>query len=224
MKYTPSRNVGYYFMDRTRKFKHWENYYEYYGDGEYTNDVIIKCDDDIVFMDLDQLSNYLSYVRKKQECGLVFANTINNGVAAYVQQEMFNLIPKTLMQLELPEGGFCGSLWESGKKAETLHRYFLHHREEFLHKCRGFTECAVNIYTRFSINFFACRGKFWPTIKDCGDDDERNLTVDFVQSRGLINVMYPAFVVAHLTFGRQTDTFDSHFIRKLYKNVAINGE
>jgi hypothetical protein len=78
----------------------------------------MKCDDDIVFIDLYKLPNFINFIRNNNH-DLVFANTINNGVSAFFQQNKFELIPKTLMDLEYPPNGLCGSLWESGKKAES---------------------------------------------------------------------------------------------------------
>ena len=36
------------------------------------------------------------------------------------------------MILEYPNGGLCGTLWESGNKAEILHNYFIENYKKFL--------------------------------------------------------------------------------------------
>ena len=71
----------------------------------------------------------IKYIRRN-DYDLVFANTINNGVSAYFQQNKYNLIPKQIMDLEYPPNGLCGSLWESGTKAELLHDYFIKNYKE----------------------------------------------------------------------------------------------
>ena len=44
---------------------------------------------------------------------------------------MFNTAdPKELMDLEYPKNGLNGTLWENGKKAETLHNYFIENYKE----------------------------------------------------------------------------------------------
>jgi phosphoribosyl-AMP cyclohydrolase len=245
IRYTPVMNRGYYLMDRSEaKYTHWNNYYEYYArnNDEYVHDILVKCDDDIVFLDVDRLESYLTYVRahagpdsaagasRSRSYDLVFANTINNGVAAYHQQNTLNLIPRELMELEMPAGGFCGSLWESGKKAETLHRYFVENSAAFFEKKTTTTTTTtdsatetqvIDIPTRFSINFFAIHGSKWPKIRDCGDDDELHLTVTFVENRGFRNAMFIGFVVSHLSFYKQVETnMDSFAMRQLYQEFA----
>ena len=116
-------NKYFYFMDTNDKTT-WKDYYYHYCDDRYTNDIIIKCDDDIVFIDLFKLPNFIDFI-KRNDYDLVFANTINNGVAAYYQQNKYNLIPKELLDLEYPNGGMCGSLWDSGINSEKLHNFFL---------------------------------------------------------------------------------------------------
>ena len=199
--YTTTKNKGFYFMDTCEKS--WKNYYNHYTDSKFNNDIIIKCDDDIVFIDLLKLPNFIDFV-KNNEYDLVFANTINNGVAAYFQQNKYNLIPPELMTLEYPAGGFCGTLWENGKKAETLHNYFIENYKKFVNY--PYDKEIILIHTRFSINFFGYKGKNWHKIKDCYGDDERTLTVDYVEGKNFNNVLYSDFFVSHLSFFRQIET------------------
>ena len=190
---------GFYFMDTCEKS--WKNYYAYYTDETYKEDIILKCDDDIVFIDLSKLPEFIEFV-KQHDYDLVFANTINNGVSAYFQQHMYNLIPPEIMQLEYPEGGLRGTLWESGQKAGALHHYFLDHYESFLHY--DYKKDILPIHTRFSINFFAYKGSKWHKIQDCAQDDEAALTVEYVKHRNFKNVFYSEFYVSHLSFCKQT--------------------
>ena len=202
LTYNITQNKGFYFMDTCEKS--WKNYYNYYNDATFENDIIIKCDDDIVFLDLYKLPQFINFI-KKNEYDLVFANTINNGVSAYFQQNKYNLIPKDLMNLEYPTNGFCGSLWESGKKAENLHNYFIENYKKFLDY--KYNNDIIPINTRFSINFFGYKGKDWYKIKDCyGGDDEYNLTFDYVKNRNFKNVLYSDFYVSHLSFYKQNET------------------
>jgi len=201
LSYETTQNKGFYFMDTCEKS--WKNYYNYYNDTTFENDIILKCDDDIVFMDLNKLPKYIEFV-KNNDYDLVFANTINNGVSAYFQQNKFNLIPKELMDLEYPHKGFCGSLWENGKKAENLHKYFIENYKTFLNY--DYNDEIIDIKTRFSINFFAFKGKNWDKIKDCYGDDEYILTVDYVKNRNFKNILYTDFYVSHLSFYKQNET------------------
>jgi hypothetical protein len=201
LKYETITNKNFYFMDTCEKS--WKYYYQYYNDVQYSDDIIIKCDDDIVFIDLYKLPKFIEFI-KNNDYDLVFANTINNGVAAYYQQNKYKLIPKELMNLEYPFGGFCGSLWESGKKAELLHNYFIDNYKTFIdYDYRGE---VIPITTRYSINFFGYKGKNWHKIINCSGDDEHTLTVDYVNNRQFKNILYSDFYVSHLSFYRQIET------------------
>jgi len=201
LNYNTTQNKGFYFMDTCEKS--WKNYYNYYKDKKFENDIIIKCDDDIVFIDLYKLPNFIEFI-KNNEYDLVFANIINNGVSAYFQQNKFKLIPKSLMDLEYPNGGCCGSLWESGKKAEILHNYFIENYNKFLDY--KYNNEIIKIDTRFSINFFGYKGKNWYKIVDANNDDEYSLTVDYVKNKQFKNILYSDFYVSHLSFNKQNNT------------------
>jgi hypothetical protein len=223
LTYNTTQNKCFYFMDTCEK--NWKNYYNYYNDKKFENDIIIKCDDDIVFIDLYKLPKFIDFI-KNNDYDLVFANTINNGVSAYFQQNIYNLIPKEIMDLEYPHGGLCGSLWESGKKAEILHSYFIENYKKFLDY--DYNNEIIPINTRFSINFFGYKGKNWHKIKDCYFDDEYNLTVDYVSNRQFNNILYSDFYVSHLSFFKQNETginldklIDNY--NELYITIEKNG-
>ena len=218
--YVSTLNHGFYFMDTCEK-NTWRNYYEYYTNKEYENDIILKCDDDIIFIDLLKLPEFINFVQKN-DYDLVLANTINNGVAAYFQQNKYNLIPKELMQLEYPPNGFCGSLWESGEKAEKLHLYFLENYQKILNY--PYNKEIIPINTRFSINFFGYKGCKWYKIKDCyskNNDDEKMLTVDYVLEKEFQNILYTDFYVSHLSFFKQENMgLNSDKIIPLYDKLC----
>jgi len=201
LSYNTTQNKCFYFMDTCEKS--WKNYYSYYNDKKFENDIIIKCDDDIVFIDLYKLPKFIDFIRKN-DYDLVFANIINNGVSAYFQQNKYNLIPKEIMDLEYPPNGACGSLWESGKKAELLHDYFTKNYKKFLDY--EYNNEIIPINTRFSINFFGYKGKNWHKIKDCYVDDECMLTIDYVSNRKFNNILYSDFYVSHLSYFMQNNS------------------
>lgn len=215
LTYNPTQNKGFYFMDTCEKS--WKNYYAYYNNKKHENDIILKCDDDIVFIDLYKLPKFIDFI-KNNDCDLVFSNTINNGVAAYFQQNKYHLIPTNLMELEYPPGGFCGSLWESGRKAEQLHDYFIENYKTFIDY--NYHADIIPIKTRFSINFFGYKGRNWYKIQDAYVDDEYNLTVDYVTNRQFNNILYSDFYVSHLSFYRQNETeIDLNRLRRSYDHL-----
>jgi len=57
--FTSVNHSGVYLMDTADK-SNWREYYQYYDDVRFQDTVILKCDDDVVFMDLDRLGNSFS--------------------------------------------------------------------------------------------------------------------------------------------------------------------
>jgi hypothetical protein len=65
------------------------------------------------------------------------------------------------------------------------------------------------------------KGSDWSLMKDCGLDDEHNLTVEYVKEKNFKNEIYCNFIVAHLSFYRQEDTgIDSNKLRIKYTKLA----
>ena len=200
LMYKSSKNDGYYFMDTCEK-KIWKNYYQYYNNPEFIDDIIIKSDDDIVFIDLNKFPKYIEYIKNNNEYDIVFANIINNGISAYYQQKKYYLIPYNINNFEKPD--FGGSLWRSGRLATKLHNYFLENYQKFInYKYQNENE-IIELTNRYSINFFGYKGKNWHKIADCYHDDEFNLTVKYREELNFKNVIYCDFYVSHLSFYKQ---------------------
>jgi hypothetical protein len=106
-----------------------------------------------------------------------------------------------------------------------LSRYF-YLAKNFIDNYKSFLDYNYNnavipITTRFSINFIAIKGSDWNIIKDCGNNDEHNLTVTYVKNNKLKNVLYTNFYVAHLSFYRQEETnINSTDLRVKYEKLA----
>jgi len=173
--------------------------------------IIIKCDDDIVYWDIDHFGNFTKYVLEHPEKFMVFANTINNGVAAYYQMQ-HGAIPTNSsglnMSMEYPSEGYGGSLWKSSPKCTELHRIFLENPARFSWHDTASDGCIVyhppNVtqQKRFSINFFGWRFERSKEIsRQAGKADEASLT-----TRNTNNTlcMHTEFVVAHLAFYPQS--------------------
>jgi hypothetical protein len=185
----------------------------------YQNDLIIKSDDDIVFLDLNKIDSFTNRILHT-DFDILFANIINNGIASYYQQQL-NLIHPSIMELEYPNENF-GTLWNDGKKAEGIHTFFIENINSFL-QFNGLykNKDIIQIYNRFSINFFIIKGSNWYKIKDCGTNDEYHITITYNQNKRLKLGMYLHFFVSHLSFYRQIDThMNVSSIRQKYLQLS----
>ena len=174
--------------------------YQYYNANaaEYADAVILKCDDDIVYFDLDKLEEFIAFRRSREEFFMVSANVVNNGVCAFFQQRA-GVIPQEDDVFELPPNGLCGSLWNDGAKAERLHRLFLNRPDRF-------TAAAgepIEWNQRISINFVALLGKDLVFIPDVMSDDEHDLCYGVRKRAKRHNCIFPRFVASHLSFWKQ---------------------
>jgi hypothetical protein len=174
--------------------------YQYYNANaaEYSEAVILKCDDDIVYLDLDRLKEFVSFRRGHHEFLLVSANVVNNGVCAFFQQKS-GVILDDDDTFELPPDGLCGTLWSDGAKAERLHRLFLNRPSRFT----ATDDDPIAWNQRISINFVALLGKDLGFIPDIMVDDEHDLCYGVRKRARKLNCIYPRFVASHLSFWKQ---------------------
>src|SRR5262249_43372679 len=52
----------------------------------FADSIFLKCDDDIVYMDVEKLSDFIEFRRTNPKYVVVSANVVNNGVCAHWQQ------------------------------------------------------------------------------------------------------------------------------------------
>ncbi len=125
--------------------------YAYYGDHTQPNDVVVKADDDIVYVNASEFRCFIRYVAEGDNF-LVSANVVNNAAIAHIQQEL-GMIPAHVgtFEYDLPSFGdpMLSSLYMSAQKAQDLHKYFIGHQSQF------YSDRLVQIQHRFSVNFIA---------------------------------------------------------------------
>lgn len=180
--------------------------------------VIIKADDDVVYMDTAHFSAFTKYVVEHPRMFMVFANTVNNGVAAHYQQKA-GRIPFSFngwnTTMEYPPNGLGGSLWGDPRKAFQLHKLFLKNVSSFSWIAPENDGCIVyrppnstagEAQGRFSINFF---GMLHQRAEEAArlvrsappeEPDEAALTT--MNTRNTL-CMHTQFVVSHLSFNSQ---------------------
>lgn len=194
-----------YIGNPNEPMPYWQAY-DYYARRikQFSDAIFLKCDDDIVFLDIEQLSSFIEFRRRNPHYFVVSANVVNNGVCAYLQQAAGSL-PESLGEFEHPPGGFGGTLWQSGERAIQLHRHFLQSADKRV----PLASKIVEWNERQSINFIAWMGRdlMHMGLSQPGDD-ERVLTVDLPQFLGRPCAIHSDFVVSHLSFGPQERGID----------------
>lgn len=202
----------------------WGEYYDHYTRERYGDEtIIIKCDDDIVFIDVDTFASFIEYRRAHPEILLLFPGIINNELSNYYQQQVGLLPPNEVGEM-IGEIGGCGALWNSGVQTQLLHRYFVTHIDEFLNNSKNMNieSFIIPYYHRISVNFFAIMGRDLKLFQDVGNgDDEHLLTTELPAAWKRYNALFLKHVVVHLSFHKQVETgMDVDLVRSWYQEIS----
>jgi hypothetical protein len=219
-----TQKKGYIYMKPQAGMRNWDAYYAYYTKSEYAeHDILIKCDDDVVYLDVDMFAEYLNEVR---EGGLYFPNIVNNDACGYIQVKYgvhqhisdVDIVPEYGLT-PIPMTGTKRGWYQRHDRAVAIHEEFLKNPDKFKINAR-----PVIWAGRISINMFAGRfntiKKYYAIyLKHRGsDDDEGFLTVNLFRYTPGVTVIVPFFRAVHFAFGPQgVSALDTAFLEK-YKH------
>lgn len=211
-----------------RNKRSWREYYDYYAAKyEGREDVVlIKCDDDVVYIDVDAFPVFIQHRLAHPEVLFTFGTTINNGLVAHLQQRQGHHAngeyPTDRHRLGHPKSATCPFEFElrvdgfedlvgDGGKAAWLHEWFLKSLKGRTHASVQHDESKVSVIPlgqRISINFFAVLSKdlclFSPA--EGISDDEKYLSQTLPLLVGRPNCIYTDMTVSHFAFGPQRET------------------
>lgn len=204
-----------YIIKPVEDKKSWGEYYTFYKNSN-DNDIIIKLDDDILFIDVGNFDNFIKE-RRRNNCLLLFPSILNNGVCAYHQQQN-GLLPESLHKFKYET--WLGEVVMNGKLGTDIHLYFTQNSREFIQKSRNLNKMIdIPIGDRTSINFFAILGKDFKKL-EVSPDDEPSLTIENTKRLNMNNSIFMDFVVSHGAFGGQrTSGLDELYICSLYSKL-----
>ena len=179
----------------------WSPFYKYISSHSKDNDIIIKCDDDILFIDIYNLKNAIIDRIKDKESFIIHSNCINNGVCTYYQSELFNNV-KDYLKI-YPKGGILGILFENPKIANIIHHQFT---KDILLSYNNINKYIIEnqyINTRISINFILMNGSDMKYLKDTTYHDEYELSSLFPETLCRYNKINGSLITSHLSYSLQ---------------------
>ena len=196
------------------------DYYKYYRSSRYPDPdtVLIKCDDDIVYIDVSRFQDFVDARRALKTAVILSPSIINNPVCGAVQ------LKRGILPGFKPED--FDMTVEGGRK---IHKYFLKSQKLFMKDSLAtdrFSEIPCTMQWRFNINFIAILGKDLDLLFDneyVGEDDELFLGIQ--APRYLERCIYidMHFVAAHMAFTNQrNDGFDETPFLKKYEDLVKN--
>jgi hypothetical protein len=201
--------------------KSWAEYYSHYTQEAYPHSIIVKCDDDIVYIDPAGFYRFIHQVTSNMGPHLfAFPNIVNNGVCAHYMQKN-DLLPSQLFGI-LPHDTYQGRLWNDGPLCQRIHEHFVQHRSDIQEQALDLSAVRLTRGSRISINFFAVRSEdLGRTFNMCGYDDEHDLTVRLTDHNQRSHLLVQSCIVAHLSFYRQRETgLDEQACLQLYHKLA----
>jgi len=177
------------------------------------DDIILKGDDDIVWINTTQVRPFAQYLMDRKDIFLLSASVVNQGLCAHYQQK-HGAIPEEVVGEKLPlPGNGMGLMHDNSTQALALHRYFLSSeeaRQKFYITDPPFYPFDFSI----NINFVALRRRDFPEIVQVMNEklieesryyDEGAITFDMISKRKKLEGIYMPLVVSHATFGAQND-------------------
>lgn len=211
-------NSKYIIFYPANPHKQWEHYYDYYYRTAQENDIVIKCDDDVLFLDLAGFDTFLAELDTEH---VHFPSIMNNDICAYFQQKhsIHNAVSDDWMcRMEMSQrhhgNGHVPTNWYMHKEcAVAVHSRFLDSMQgqravdgELCPFARKGVVCEYG--NRISINCLAAKGagirRFFGHLRTENVDDE------FMVGRlpaleKTMHQIHMGFVVEHFQFAPQAD-------------------
>ena len=167
----------------------------------YKNSIIIKCDDDILFIDIIGLKNAIIERKKDKKSFLLHSNCINNNICAFYQKHLFESVKENLK--EYPDGGILGPIFNNPYNAYIMQYEFLKNSIEDYNLFVNYYIKDAYINTRISINFIILNGEDCKYLKNVSFNDEYELSSYYPEKLLRPNRIIGNFITCHYSYSLQ---------------------
>lgn len=188
------------------------------------NDVIIKCDDDTLYIDVESLRDAARIRWEYKEPFLMHANTINNGVCAFHQQAdgIWNFDDNEILN-RYPTSGLTGPLFSHPEIACKCHEQFTRDLLADSNNIENYKLKRNPYFTaRVSINTIFMLGSDRDVISTIDTQDEYVVSSRVGQQLNRPNMIIGDFITAHHTYGVQEPVMEELGTYEMYKSLAEN--
>ncbi len=204
-------------ITRERWREHFYSFYRYYERNLKDNDILIKCDDDVVYLGhLDRLIDFVN----QSNYGIYYPNIVNNDVGAYFQIKT-GMVSGNLdyfLEWGVAKGEPLSLWYKNPKMAKWIHAEFLSDPAKFVKDI----VCDWSTPQRVSINVFAVKGKDFRNYMGKFKNnyaDEPYFSYEISKIFEHKSVMYMNSVVCHYKFGPQQDALEKSELLKRYEDL-----
>ena len=195
-----------------RKKTNWSPFYKKISKWN-NKDIVIKCDDDILFIDIFSLKKAIIDRINDKTSFLIHSNCINNGVCTYFQNNIFLKLKEQINKY--PKGGILGILFEKPEIAYAIHTQFCNDIILNLMNLNKYVIDDVYINSRISINFILINGCDLKYLDEITIDDEYELSSLIPEKLCRPNKIKGDLITSHLSY-----TFQEKII--LNRDIILN--
>lgn len=200
----------------------WREPWFHYGESEYENDIIFKIDDDMVFINVENLK-----LLKKN----AIEHRDNNSVYMFIPAMINSISGNNLLQynVNLPTSGrsgnidFASDMWGMfhGDLAFKQHLWFL-----INHAKVGIIDKIIRHQGDLHTHICVTSGKKIQMLRGyiTRDDwhDEIVNTKTLTRDKNIHNIILPIFGGSHLTFGSQEKYMNTKLLLEMYEILSKN--
>lgn len=210
------------FSTRKPDAHHWWHYYSHYAKALTDDDLIIKCDDDVVYLEKD-VAPWRAFLDGVREEGLYFPNIVNNDVLAMIQQRLgvhslfegSTQLQERALHHDRGRSQPLTDWYMKYDRAKLIHQHFLEDPKRY-----HFRDEPVLAYgNRISINFFAARGSYAKQVYGLFSPrnyDDETIFAWMLRNRALpLHKINLNLTVVHFQFGPQNGAaLDTEFLSR----------
>jgi len=191
----------------------WSPFYKTISKKKFYNDsVIIKCDDDILFIDIPGLKNAIQERIHDKKSFIIHSNCINNNICTYFHKNKFENIQEKLNHY--PKGGILGPCFENPFLAAHMHNQFTNNLINDISSLNKYFIDNTYINHRISINFILLNGEDCKYFKHTSFNDEYELSSYYPEKLVRPNKIIGNFITSHFSYSLQD--------KLLNKNKSLN--
>ena len=205
----------------------WYEAYKFYLTYEF--EILLKIDDDILYIDINRFDEYINFIRNNKNINITIPNLVNHAVSFFYNYK-FGLIPNNIIRKK-----YLGKkspldfykFFRDGRQAGILHKYFLNNTYKFINNNinpinlngQKPSICMFGILKENYIKVYNSNvvGKIYKKRnknKQIIHFNDEKYTYKLKN-----NYIYPKFICVHYQFGPQMKRGLNEKLIKYYKNL-----
>ena len=218
-------NPGIKLFDTKFRSSNWYEMYKFYLSYEFT--ILIKMDDDICFIDINEFDKFIYYIKLFRK-NITIPNMINHAVSLYYNNK-YGLIPNSILNEKYINKNSSIDIYEyfrDGEQAKKIHKYFLQNIKRFTNiniKPKNLNGERPSICI-FGITKESYNKVYNPkAVYKNGNVKNEFFFEDEVYTYKLLNNYYfPGLVIVHYAFGPQRLSGLDEELLKNYSKLSNN--